>query len=138
MFLSFRFVQKVTGNSFSGDGIESTIINTLKLNQLSFQLKSLTLSLNPIAVSVQATLGILGLELDLAVYAGKVGGGFGLALVVSINQKHISEYVCSFDRVHFVCLCVCVPLLYDSCIPHSSSFVCRWLAVSHPGPFLAA
>jgi hypothetical protein len=53
-------VQKVSGSNVEGDGMESTIINTLKLNQLSFQLKSLTLSLNPIAVSVKATLGILG------------------------------------------------------------------------------
>ena len=73
--------------------MEGTIINTLKLNQLSFRLKSLTLSLNPMAVSVQATLGILGLQLDFSVYAGKVGGGFGLAFVVSITKKHIKEYV---------------------------------------------
>jgi hypothetical protein len=36
---------------------------------------------------------LAGLQLDFSVYAGKVGGGFGLAFVVAIDKKHIKEYV---------------------------------------------
>jgi len=68
-----EFFRKTAGDSVNGGGFEELIVNALGLNELSIRLDKLVISLKPIATSIQATVSIWGLKLEIKVYMGKLG-----------------------------------------------------------------
>jgi len=85
-------LERITGSKPGGSGFEQIIINALKLNELTFQLSSITISLNPLATSLVAKLNLWGLKLDLSVVAGRFGGSFALGFAVKLTGENIKEF----------------------------------------------